>query len=37
MSRLPLLLALLASCAPPGTEVRPVEGDFAFVETRLRG
>ncbi len=37
MRRLLPLLALLAGCAQPGSEVRPVEGDFAFVETRLRG
>jgi hypothetical protein len=32
----PLLLVLLASaCGTPGAEVRPMEGDFAFLEFKL--
>ncbi len=36
MRRAPLLLLLLAaSCGTPGAEVRPMEGDFAFLEFKL--
>jgi hypothetical protein len=32
-----LLLLVLAACAAPGVELRPLADDFAFVEVRLRG
>ena len=35
MKRVLPLLWLLASCAEPGKEVRPIEGEFAFVEMNL--
>ena len=37
MKRIALALALLASCAEPGREVRLLEGDFALVEIKLEG
>lgn len=33
---LPILL-LLSACGTPGREVAPVEGDFAFLEVKLKG
>lgn len=35
MRRPMFALLLLASCAAPGEEVRPAEGDFAFLEMKL--
>ena len=35
MRRVLLPLLLLASCGTPGAEVRPQEGDFAFLEFKL--
>jgi hypothetical protein len=32
-----LFLLALASCAAPMQEVAPQEGDFAFLEVKLRG
>lgn len=30
-------LVLLGACGTPGTEVLPQEGDFAFLEVKLKG
>ena len=34
---LALGILLLASCGEPGKRIDPVEGDFAFLEVRLKG
>ena len=33
---LPILL-LLSACGTPGRDVAPKEGDFAFLEVKLKG
>ena len=33
---LPILL-LMSACGAPGRVVAPVEGDFAFLEVKLKG
>ena len=33
---LPILL-LLSACGTPGRDLAPVEGDFAFLEVKLKG
>lgn len=37
MKRFVPLLLLLSACGTPGREVAPVEGDFAFLEVKLKG
>lgn len=37
MRRISWLLLVLTSCSAPGVEIRPVEGDFAFLEVKLKG
>lgn len=36
MKRLIPLVILAASCGTPGPEVRPMEGDFAFLQVNLK-
>ena len=31
------ILAFLAACGTPGRDIAPVEGDFAFIEVKLKG
>ena len=35
MRRLIPLLILAGACGTPGAEVRPVEGDFAFLQVNI--
>ena len=33
----PAVLMVLAACGTPGVEVVPQQGDFAFLEVKLKG
>ena len=37
MKRAIPILLLLSACGTPGRELTPVEGDFAFLEVKLKG
>ena len=37
MRRFVPLLLLLSACGTPGRELAPQEGDFAFLEVKLKG
>ena len=37
MKRLIPMLLLLSACGTPGQDVSPAEGDFAFIEVKLKG
>ena len=37
MRRIVPILLLLSACGTPGREVAPEQGDFAFLEVKLKG
>ena len=37
MRRVVPILLLLSACGTPGREVAPAQGDFAFLEVKLKG